>query len=168
TAVSRCGRRNAKRSVRVPVGRVARVTGELSSNQRNDNDCPRPEPATVDEPCLSNRPAKGDLVMRRIIGIAVVALAGLALAVGQPPPADEASAVRAAVDSYTAAFNNGNLDRLLAHVAADADFIDDGGKQYKGKAELAGLLKQSLSDLKGSRLKSTIVSLHFLRPDAAG
>lgn len=105
--------------------------------------------------------------MRRIIGIAVVALAGLALAVGQAPPADQDSAVRAAVESYTAAFNNGNLDGLLAHVAADADFMDEGGKQFKGKAELAGLLKQSLADLKGSKLKSTIVSLHFLRPDVA-
>src|SRR5215471_10367114 len=103
--------------------------------------------------------------MRRIIATAVVALAGLALALGQAPPADEESAVRAAVDSYTAAFNKGDVDGLLAHVAADADFIDDNGKQYKGKADLAEVLKRSLADLKGRTLKSTIISLHFLRPD---
>jgi uncharacterized protein (TIGR02246 family) len=105
--------------------------------------------------------------MRRIIGSAVVVLAGLALALGQAPPTDEASAVRAAVDSYTAALNDGNLDGALAHVAADADLIDDGGKQYKGKAEIAELLKQSLAGLKGRKLKSTITSLHFVKPDVA-
>jgi uncharacterized protein (TIGR02246 family) len=105
--------------------------------------------------------------MRRIIGIAVVALAGLALALGQAPPADEESAVRAAVDSYTAAFNSGNLDGLLTHVAADADYIDESGKQYKGKADLAAVLKQSLADLKGHKLKSAIMSIHILRPDIA-
>ena len=103
--------------------------------------------------------------MRCIIVTAVVGLAGLALALGQAPPADEESAVRAAVDSYTAAFNKGDLDGLLAHVAADADFIDDSGKQYRGKADLAEVLKRSLADLKGRTLKSTIISLHFLRPD---
>jgi uncharacterized protein (TIGR02246 family) len=105
--------------------------------------------------------------MRRIIGTAVVALAGLALALGQGPPADEESAVRAAVDSYIAAFNNGNLDGLLAHVAADADYIDDSGKQFRGKADLAEVLKRSLADLSRRKLKSTIFSLRFLRPDVA-
>lgn len=105
--------------------------------------------------------------MRRIMVTGMVGLAGLALALGQARPANEESAVRAAVDSYTSAFNNGNLDGVLAHVAADADFIDDGGKQYKGKTDLAEVFKQSLADLKGSKLKSTITSVRFVRPDVA-
>jgi uncharacterized protein (TIGR02246 family) len=105
--------------------------------------------------------------MRRIIGTAVVGLAVLALAFGQSKPANEESAVRAAVDSYTSAFNNGNLDGVMAHVAPDADFIDGGGKQYKGKADLTGVFKRSLADLKGSKLKSAITSIHFLEPDVA-
>ena len=105
--------------------------------------------------------------MRRILVIAMVGLAGLALAWGQAKPANEESAVRAAVDSYTSAFNNGNLDCVMAHVAVDADFIDHSGKLYKGKADLAEVLKHSLADLKGSKLKSTITSIRFLRPDVA-
>jgi uncharacterized protein (TIGR02246 family) len=105
--------------------------------------------------------------MRRIVVTAMVGLAGLALASGQATPANEESAVRAAVDSYTSAFNKGDLDGVLAHVAADADFIDHSGKQYKGKADLAELLKHLLVDLKGSKLKSAITSIHFLRPDVA-
>jgi len=105
--------------------------------------------------------------MRRIIVTAMVGLAVLALALGQATPTNEESAVRAAVESYTSAFNNGNLDGVLAHVAADADFIGDGGKQYKGKADVGEVLKHSLADLKGSKLKSTITSIRFLRPDVA-
>src|SRR5262249_22378916 len=37
----------------------------------------------------------------------------------------------------------------------------------KGKANVAEVLKQSLADLKGHKLRSTITSLHFLRPDVA-
>src|SRR5262245_613660 len=105
--------------------------------------------------------------MRRIIVTAMVGLAGLALTLGQTKPANKESAVRAAVDSYTSAFNKGDLEGVLAHVAADADFVDDSGKQYNGKANLAKVLKQSLADLKGSKLKSAITSVRFLRPDVA-
>src|SRR5579871_3432417 len=103
--------------------------------------------------------------MRYTIVAALVALAGLALVLGQAPPANDEGAVRAAIDAYTAAFNKGDLDGLLAHLAADADFVDDNGKQYKGKAEVGDVLKRALADLKGHVLKSTIKSLHFLRPD---
>jgi uncharacterized protein (TIGR02246 family) len=105
--------------------------------------------------------------MRRIIVTVMVGLAGLMLAFGQSTPANEESAVRAAVDSYTSAFNSGNLDGIMALVAPDADFIDDSGKQYKGKTDLGEVFKHSLADLKGSKLKTTINSIHFLRPDVA-
>jgi uncharacterized protein (TIGR02246 family) len=103
--------------------------------------------------------------MRRIIVTAVVGLAGLALALGQAPPADGERAVRAAIDSYTTALEKGDLDGLLVHIAADADYIDDVGNQYRGKAALGEVLKQSLAELKSHKLKSTITSLRFLRPD---
>src|SRR5262249_45498412 len=103
--------------------------------------------------------------MRRVILAAVVGFAGLAWVFGQAPTADEERAVRAAIDSYTAAFDKGDLDSLLAYFTADADFINETGKQYKGKAGLAELFKQSLAELKGHKLKATITSLRFLRPD---
>jgi uncharacterized protein (TIGR02246 family) len=103
--------------------------------------------------------------MKGIVVTLLVGLAGLAFAVGQAPGPDEEKAVRTAVESYTAAFNKGDLDGLLSHVAADADFVNDSGKDYKGKASLAELLKQSLADFKGRNLKTSITELHFVRPD---
>jgi uncharacterized protein (TIGR02246 family) len=105
--------------------------------------------------------------MRCIIWTAALGLAGLALVSGQAQTADEEKAIRAAVESYTAAFNKGDLDGLLAHYAADADYVDQGGKEYKGMASLSGMCKRSLAELKGYKLKTTITSLHFVRPDVA-
>jgi uncharacterized protein (TIGR02246 family) len=105
--------------------------------------------------------------MRRIIWAAALGLAGLALVWGQAPTADEEKAIRAAVESYTAAFNKGDLDGLLAHYAADADYVDHEGKQYKGKADLAEMCKRTLADQKGYTLKTTINSLRFVRPEVA-
>jgi uncharacterized protein (TIGR02246 family) len=103
--------------------------------------------------------------MRCIIGIAALGLAGIAVALGQAPvAADGEKAIRAVVESYTGALNKGDVDALLAHIAADADFIDECGKQFKGKATLADLFKQSLANLKGKTFKTTIDGLRFLSP----
>jgi uncharacterized protein (TIGR02246 family) len=105
--------------------------------------------------------------MRRIIWTAAFGLAGLALVSGHSPAADEEKAIRAAVESYTAAFNKGDLDGLLAHYAAEADYVDQGGKHYKGKASLADMYRRTLAEQKGYKLKTTITSLRFLRPEVA-
>jgi uncharacterized protein (TIGR02246 family) len=105
--------------------------------------------------------------MTRIIWTVAIGLAGLALVSGQAPSADEEKTIRAAVDSYTTAFNTGDLDGLLSHYAADADYIDQSGKQYKGKADLAQMCKKAIAESKGYKLKTTIASLRFVRPDVA-
>jgi uncharacterized protein (TIGR02246 family) len=105
--------------------------------------------------------------MRCIILTAVVGLGGLAMLCGQTPAADEDKEIQALADSYTAAFNKGDLDGFLAHFAADADYVDQVGKHYKGKAGLAELFRGALVDGNGQQLKTVISSIHFLRPDVA-
>jgi uncharacterized protein (TIGR02246 family) len=105
--------------------------------------------------------------MQRQIVTAVVVLSGFLLVSGHNWTADDEREVRAAIDSYVAAFNNGDLDSLVAHFATDADFIDDIGKQYKGKASLGDLLNRSLVELKDHKLRVEIISLRFLRPGVA-
>jgi uncharacterized protein (TIGR02246 family) len=105
--------------------------------------------------------------MRRIFLSATLGLMGLAWALGQSPTPDEEKAVRAAIESYTAAFNKGDLESLRAHFAADADFIDENGKKFTGGSTLADLCKQSLRELKGFTLRTAITSLRMVRPDVA-
>jgi uncharacterized protein (TIGR02246 family) len=105
--------------------------------------------------------------MQRTILAGLVGLGGLAMLFGQTPAADADKEIQAVTDSYTAAFNKGDLDGFLAHFAADADYVDQEGKQHRGKAELAELFKRTLADEKGRQLKTTISSIRFLRPDVA-
>ena len=105
--------------------------------------------------------------MRCIILTAAIGLAGLAVVFAHARATNDEKAIQAELDSYVAAFNKGDLNGLLDHFAADADYINDSGKQYQGKAALAELFKRALADLKGSKLKAAITSFHFLRPEVA-
>jgi uncharacterized protein (TIGR02246 family) len=79
-------------------------------------------------------------------------------------PAGEAD-IRKANTDYAAAQAAGDLDAVMAFWAADADYIDEAGKQTKGADGIAGLFKKSLPDLKGSKVNIRIHSLKFLRPE---
>jgi uncharacterized protein (TIGR02246 family) len=105
--------------------------------------------------------------MRSIALITLSGLTALAVAFGQGTETDDEKDVRAAIDAYTAAYNKGDLDALLTHVAPDADLIDENGKQYKGKASLGGLCKRALTEFKGQTLETVVTALRFLRPDVA-
>ena len=105
--------------------------------------------------------------MRCVILTAALALVGLGFVLGQNPKSNEDKAVRAAVDSYTEAFNKGDLNGIMAFFTNDADFIDDNGTLCQGKAKLTEIFKRSLAELKGRKLTTTITSLHFVRPDVA-
>jgi uncharacterized protein (TIGR02246 family) len=50
--------------------------------------------------------------------------------------------IQAALQSYSDAFNKRDVDSFVAHFADDADYLDQGGQQYKGKAGLAKLFKR--------------------------
>src|SRR5579871_855142 len=104
--------------------------------------------------------------MRQII-TAVLALAGIAVVLGQTRAEDAKREIQAAVEAYTAAFNKRDLDGLLAYFAADADYLDQEGKQHTGKADLTDFFKRSLGELEGQKLKTTITYLRFVRPDVA-
>jgi uncharacterized protein (TIGR02246 family) len=88
---------------------------------------------------------------------AALALAGLTVVLGQTRAEDDQRGIQAAIDAYTAAFNKRDLDGLLAYFVADADYLDQSGKEHKGKVDLAEFFKQSLVDLKDQKLKTTIV-----------
>ena len=85
---------------------------------------------------------------------------------GQAPANDE-QAVRKAVAAYVEAMNKGDLDGLMAHLAPDADFIDEAGKTTRGHDALRARFKTTLADLKGSKIGGKVYSVKFMRPEVA-
>jgi uncharacterized protein (TIGR02246 family) len=86
---------------------------------------------------------------------------------GQAPPSKDEQAVRKAAAGYVEALNKGDLDGLMAHLAPDADFIDEDGKTTRGHDALRARFKTLLPDLKGSKVGEKIYSVKLLRPEVA-
>jgi uncharacterized protein (TIGR02246 family) len=79
----------------------------------------------------------------------------------------EEEAIRKAEKEFTAAYNKGDLDALMALWVEDAEFISEAGKAHRGKEQVRVLLKKSLASNKGMTQKARIESLRFIRPDVA-
>jgi uncharacterized protein (TIGR02246 family) len=110
--------------------------------------------------------------MRNRIMLALFVVGGcLAFAWGQaqsPRPAqgDEA-AIRKAAEALAAAFNKADLDGLMTHWAADADYVDENGKTHKGRNAIAAVFNEALANLKGFQMKSRPISIRFVKPEVA-
>jgi uncharacterized protein (TIGR02246 family) len=90
----------------------------------------------------------------------------------EKPKADKATSkeeevIRKGFAAYLAAYARGDVDAVLAMWAADAEFIDDDGKTYRGKDTLAPLFRKSLPSYKGYKITGKITSINFVKPDVA-
>jgi uncharacterized protein (TIGR02246 family) len=79
----------------------------------------------------------------------------------------EEKAIRKVIDSFSAAYNKGDLEGLLACWTEDAQFISESGKVYRGKAQVGVLLKKSLASNKGAKQSIQTRSIRFVKPDVA-
>src|SRR5262249_12475220 len=82
------------------------------------------------------------------------------------PAADEA-AIQKASEVYADAFNKADLDRLMALWTADADFINEDGKSFRGRDAITAEFKRILAESKGYKLSFRSTPLRFPRPDFA-
>jgi uncharacterized protein (TIGR02246 family) len=85
---------------------------------------------------------------------------------GQPATNGE-QAIRKAAAAFIDALNKGDLDRVMASWAPDADLIDAAGKATRGHDALAAHFKTRLRELKGSKVAGKVQSVKFLRPQVA-
>jgi uncharacterized protein (TIGR02246 family) len=113
---------------------------------------------------------------------AAVSVLAVSLLVQLPRPADAAGqerskaqdskagdeqAIRKAGAAYVEAMNKGDLNAMMAFWSPDADYIDESGKQTRGKEALTALFKKGLAENKGSKITGKTNSLKFLRPEVA-
>jgi uncharacterized protein (TIGR02246 family) len=81
--------------------------------------------------------------------------------------ADDAQAIKQAGAAYTAAFEKGDVDRLLSYWSPDAEYIDESGKTIQGQKAIAAYIRKSQENLKGYKLKLEGSGLRFVTPDVA-
>ena len=108
--------------------------------------------------------------MRRVIWSVAIMAWGLASAVGaeaERQAADEA-AIRKAVESYVAAFNQGDAKALAALWSPDAVYTNRAsGQQVVGRADIEKQFAALFAETKGAKLQATTESVRFVSPNVA-
>src|SRR5262245_38104955 len=109
-----------------------------------------------------------------------LAVGGIFIAVGtgggQPQKsADEAKpsgnsdeqTLRHMIAAFAAAFNKGDLSAIGGAWAEDAEYIDESGKQIKGREAIVAMFKKAASEAKGSKMELKVTSVRMLKGDVA-
>ncbi len=108
--------------------------------------------------------------MKRAILAVAMTVCGLAWAVGAEADrqtADEA-AIRKAVESYVAAFNQGDAKALAAMWSPEAVYTNPlSGEQVVGRAEIEKQFAGIFADAKGTKLEAKTDSVRFVSPNVA-
>jgi uncharacterized protein (TIGR02246 family) len=86
---------------------------------------------------------------------------------GAKSVAGDEEGIRKAMAAYTAAYNKGDLEAIMALWSPDGEFISEDGKVTRGKEALSALFKRGFTDNKGATIKLTSKSIRFLKPDVA-
>ena len=117
---------------------------------------------------------------RTLVGPALCLAAALAVgqfaAVGNPPAPQAARATVAAqpaavkgqrAEQFVAAFNKGDAKAVAAFWTPGGEYIDEVGKQYKGRAAIERLYEKVFAANKGAKLSVTVTSARMVGTDAA-
>ena len=83
--------------------------------------------------------------------------------------ADEtaAKALQATIDNYVAAYNAGDVDKVMGFWTEDADFVDIRGGFHQGRDLIAALFRRGFANNEGRTLKLTSEAKKFLAPTVA-
>src|SRR5262245_31287131 len=104
---------------------------------------------------------------RSFFGLAAVLGIGLILAVGRLPAQPEALGKGKRAQEFVAAFNRGDAKAVAAFWAPDAEYVDQAGRQVKGRAAIEKLYARTFAERKGAKLNITVLSARLVSPDVA-
>jgi uncharacterized protein (TIGR02246 family) len=76
-------------------------------------------------------------------------------------------AIGQAAAAYIAAFEKGDIDKLVAQWAPDAEYIDESGKITQGREAIAAMLRKNFNNVKGYKLALETTAFRFVTPEVA-
>jgi uncharacterized protein (TIGR02246 family) len=96
---------------------------------------------------------------------AVTMVSASSFALAQSP--DDEAQIRAIATSWESAWNAHDMKALFALVTVDADFVNVGGKHWKGRDQIEAEHTLRLSQFQESTWTSKAVTVQLLKPDIA-
>lgn len=86
---------------------------------------------------------------------------------GKPGGGPDESAIRAAVDSYVAAYNRGDAKAVAACWSENADWVSPTGQRFQGRQAIEREMQAMFADNKGLKIEVIEPTIRLLTPDAA-
>ena len=120
-------------------------------------------PYTLFEPPARGAASWAMIVMSASLVFAVAAQA----AEKKVEKTSDESAIRAAVESYTAAYNRGDAKAVAAHWSESGEWTSPSGQRFQGKQAIEKELKAMFAANKGVRIEVLAPSIRFVSPDVA-
>jgi uncharacterized protein (TIGR02246 family) len=109
--------------------------------------------------------------MRKTALVLVVAalVSGVAwqLRAADPAANTDEQALRTACASYVKAVNSGDVAAIVKYWTPDADYVNDNGEKFQGRAALGKLFKENLPSVKGKKFSFETKSLRMIAPGVA-
>jgi uncharacterized protein (TIGR02246 family) len=102
-------------------------------------------------------------VQRVLYAVLMASASSLALA----QSSDDETQIRTIATSWESAWNAHDMKALFALVTADADFVNVGGKHWKGREQIEAEHTLRLSQFQESTWRTKGVTVQFLKPDIA-
>jgi len=105
-----------------------------------------------------------------LLGLAVF---GVQIRAADPAPApksstaDDEKAIRATADEFVKAFDSADAKTIAAQWSTDAEYTDESGQEFQGRAAIEKLYADLFRDHPGATVTVSIDSIRFLGPDIA-
>lgn len=80
---------------------------------------------------------------------------------------DDLTAIRAAIDSYVAAYNRGDAKAVAAHWSDSGQWISPAGERFEGKEAIAKEIQAVFAQNKGVKIEVLQPSVRLVSPDVA-
>ncbi len=85
----------------------------------------------------------------------------------KPASRSDEDAIRAAVDSYVAAYNRGDAKAVALHWSETGDWIGPSGQRFQGRQAIQDELQAVFAENKGVRIEVLDPAIRLLSPDVA-
>lgn len=105
--------------------------------------------------------------MKRLIACCLLSCLLVAATRAEEPISADEQAIRAAIDSYVAAYNRGDAKAVASHWGEKAEWLSPAGKKIQGRAAIEQALTAMFAELKGLRIETTKPAIRFVTPDVA-
>ncbi|MGO9113110.1 MAG: YybH family protein [Thermoguttaceae bacterium] len=108
------------------------------------------------------------LIRRLLAMVAIVIFASpLFAAEKRQPEKSDQDAIRAAIDSYVAAYNRGDAKAVAAKWSDSGEWISPAGERFQGRRAIQKEMQSLFSEEKGVRIEVVNPSIRIVSPDVA-